>query len=66
MTCICGCKKWDKGRAFDGRRAYRCRSCGGVHTNGMQGRERQYSRQRPGYQFADTGAAQGEGREGHG
>lgn len=47
----------DKGRAFDGRRAYRCQ-CGHIWTQGMQGRERRYSPQRPGTQFKDTGAAQ--------
>lgn len=46
----------DPGRAFDGRRAYRCRSCGETWTDGLQGRKRQYSIQRSGYQFADTGA----------
>ena len=47
----------DRGRAMDGRRAYRCQMCGGTWTQGMQGRQRQYSVQRPGYQFANTGAA---------
>ena len=44
----------DKGRAMDGRRAYRCQRCGNVWTEGLQGRERKYSPQRDGYQFADT------------
>lgn len=52
--CICGCKKFDKGRAFDGRRAYRCKSCGNIHTYGLQGREKKYSNQRESYQFADS------------
>ena len=57
MSYVCGsCKgrSFDKGRAMDGRRAYRCRGCGAVHTCGMQGRKKTYSPQRPGYQFADT------------
>ena len=44
----------DKGRAWDGRRAYRCKCCGKVWTEGMQGREKKYSKQRHGYQFADS------------
>ena len=44
----------DKGRAWDGRRAYRCKCCGKVWTEGMQGREKNYSEQRHGYQFADS------------
>lgn len=47
----------DKGRAMDGRRAYRCRGCGTVWTNGMQGRKKRYSTQRQHNQFHDTGAA---------
>lgn len=47
----------DKGRAMDGRRAYRCPNCGTTTTYGMQGRKRRYSVQRGGYQFHDTGAA---------
>jgi hypothetical protein len=35
----------------------RCVNCGNVWTDGLQGREKQYSNQRPGYQFRDTGAA---------
>lgn len=46
----------DKGRAFDGRRAYRCQKCGNEWTEGMQGRERKHSKQRMGSQFHDTGA----------
>ena len=44
----------DKGRAWDGRRAYRCKCCGKVWTEGMQGREKKYSEQRHGYQFSDS------------
>lgn len=54
---VCQTPKPEKGRAMDGRRAYRCACCGNVWTEGMQGREKQYSEQRPGYQFRDTGAA---------
>lgn len=43
-----------KGRAFDGRRAYRCNNCGHVWTNGMQGRKKKFSKQRESYQFADS------------
>jgi len=46
----------DKGRAFDGRRAYRCQRCGSIWTQGMQGRKRTYSKQRMTDQFADSGA----------
>lgn len=53
-TCSCGCNDYDKGRAVDGRRAYRCKKCGGVHTNGMQGREKRYNSQRISYQFKDS------------
>lgn len=58
-TCP-GCKLakgHHKGRALDGRRAYRCQACGKTWTFGSQGRAPRYSRQRTGYQFADTGAA---------
>lgn len=51
---VCQTPKPDKGRAMDGRRAYRCKSCGNVWTEGMQGREKKYSTQRDGYQFADS------------
>jgi len=50
----CNHPGYDKGRAFDGRRAYRCQQCGKTWTEGMQGRERKYSPQRMGYQFADS------------
>lgn len=49
---------------MDGRRAYRCKLCGSVWTQGLQGRKRNYSAQRPYYQFADTGAAAGPDRNG--
>jgi transposase-like protein len=49
----CKTKYPKKGRAFDGRRAYRCGSCGYTWTEGMQGRQRRYSEQREGFQFAD-------------
>ncbi|MDD5589154.1 MAG: hypothetical protein PHP92_03820 [Candidatus Nanoarchaeia archaeon] len=51
------CKKLnkvDKGRAMDGRRAYRCKICGKVWTEGLQNRKQKYSSQREGYQFADS------------
>ena len=51
---ICKQGNPDKGRAFDGRRAYRCKQCGNVWTEGLQGRKRKYSEQRHGYQFADS------------
>ena len=57
---ICRNAAPDKGRAMDGRRAYRCRSCDYIWTDGLQGRERKYSPQRPYYQFGDTGAARHE------
>ena len=47
----CRSKDIEKGRAFDGRRAYRCGQCLKIWTNGMQGREKKYSQQRSGYQF---------------
>ena len=46
----------DKGRGFDSRRAYRCQNCGNTWAEGMQGKVKSYSKQRQGYQFADTGA----------
>ena len=48
---------YDVGRAVDGRRAYRCKSCDNIHTSGMQGRQRRYSDQRNTFQFKDTGAS---------
>lgn len=51
---VCQTPKPDKGRAMDGRRAYRCTSCGNVWTEGMQGRKKKYSKQRDGNQFADS------------
>lgn len=43
----------EKGRALDGRRAYRCGQCGNRWTEGLQGREQKYSKQRMGDQFRD-------------
>lgn len=51
---ICKSNKFDKGRAFDGRRAYRCKNCGHIHTLGMQGRNKRFSEQRYGYQFYNS------------
>lgn len=53
-TC-CGSLYPDKGRAFDGRRAYRCKSCGRTWTYGMQGRVPKYNPQSVGFQFANSG-----------
>lgn len=50
----CFCDKLDKGRAFDGRRAYRCKKCNHVWTEGMQGREQKFHSQRLSFQFADS------------
>lgn len=52
----CRQKDIDKGRAWDGRRAYRCNSCGSIWTEGMQGKGQDWNKQRQGYQFKDTGA----------
>jgi len=52
--CSCGCNKFDKGRSFSGRRAYRCKQCSRIHTAGKQGVKEHYSIQREGYQFADS------------
>lgn len=57
VCIICKVSNPDKGRAFDGRRAYRCKCCGNTWTEGMQGRTRRYSKQRMGDQFHDTGAS---------
>jgi len=54
IVCSCLHTGIDKGRAFDGRRAYRCQKCGNVWTDGIQGREKKYSPQRMSYQFADS------------
>ena len=55
MECsICKHPEPDKGRAFDGRRAYRCPKCGNTWTCGLQGRKQRFSKQREGYQFADS------------
>lgn len=57
LTCPgCRAPRPDKGRAFDGRRAYRCRACRKTWTEGLHGRARRYSPQRLGDQFHDTGA----------
>lgn len=53
----CHCPDVLKGRAFDGRRAYKCGRCGGVWTCGMQGRAKRYSAQRWSYQFAKSSGA---------
>jgi transposase-like protein len=50
----CHGTKHDKGRAFDGRRAYRCKLCGDIWTEGLQGRKQRFSPQRQDFQFADT------------
>jgi len=48
---------YDKGRAVDGRRAYRCQKCGETWSEGWQGMSKQrFYKQREGYQFANTGA----------
>lgn len=47
----CFCTNIDKGRAFDGRRAYRCNSCNYIWTEGMQGRQHKYSKQMINFQF---------------
>lgn len=53
----------DKGRTMNGKRAYRCTTCRYDWSEGWQGRRTpRYSPQRPGNQFADTGAAAGERR----
>lgn len=43
----------DKGRAVDGKRAYKCNGCGHIWTNG-KGRKEIYSIQRMSYQFKDS------------
>jgi transposase-like protein len=48
----------DIGRAFDGRRAYRCNACRWEWTSGHAGKKR-YSKQRVRNQFHDTGARNG-------
>lgn len=42
----------DKGRAVDGRRAYRCPKCKTQWTQGLQGRKQRFSEQRQNNQFA--------------
>ena len=52
----CGHHGLELGRAMDGRRAYRCRACGDIWTDGTHGRKPRYSDQRLSDQFHDTGA----------
>ena len=55
MECHnCRSNDISKGRAFDGRRAYRCNNCRITWTNGMQGRKKRYSSQRISDQFHDS------------
>lgn len=49
----CSKTKYDKGRARDGRRAYRCIFCDHIWTEGLQGRKKRYNIQRQGTQFRD-------------
>ena len=51
----CKHKGYVKGRAFDGRRVYRCQQCQTIWSEGMQGRKKTYNKQSYGYQFANTG-----------
>lgn len=51
---ICNVKNLRKGRAFDGRRAYQCPVCDKIWAEGLQGRKPKYSKQRDGYQFANS------------
>lgn len=51
---ICKTRKPNKGRAMDGRRAYRCVKCGNIWTEGMQGRKKKFHKQRTGFQFKDS------------
>jgi len=55
-TSDCCSSMVDKGRALDGRRAYRCQKCESSWTEGLQGVSQRYSQQRSGNQFHDTGA----------
>lgn len=51
-TCKkCGCNKYEKGRAHDRRRAYKCNGCGHIWTEGLQGVTKKISPQRTGFQF---------------
>ena len=54
QCAICQTPKPKKGRAFDGRRAYKCINCGNQWTEGMQGRQQKFSEQRESNQFADS------------
>ena len=57
-TCPqCRAVDFDKGRAADGRRAYRCQTCRCVWTEGLQGKTPSYSALWLGYQFSDSGAS---------
>ena len=51
---ICKTENPDKGRALDGRRAYRCKNCHHEWTEGMQGRKKRYSIQRNRNQFSNN------------
>ena len=61
MKCDnCNHPRPDKGRACDGRRAYRCPQCGNTWTRGLQGRRQRYTwRLRDGNDFRkrDSGEA---------
>lgn len=50
---ICYNSDIEKGRAMDGRRAYRCNQCKAIWTAGRQKRKLRYSNQRQGFQFRD-------------
>ena len=47
----------ERGRAWDGRRAYKCKCCGRVWTEGLQGKNKKSNKQRVGYQFANSKGA---------
>jgi len=53
-ACNCGCNFFDKGRAFDGKRVYRCVACRHSFSNGSQGRRKIYHQQRESDQYADS------------
>lgn len=54
----CGHSGIERGRATDGRRAYRCQRCGNIWTEGLQGRRPRWSPQRIGAQFANYRSVQ--------
>ena len=56
INCIvCRSRNIDKGRGYDGRRAYRCNDCGQKWTQGMQGlKEKKYNVEGRTYQFKDN------------